>query len=378
MLFSEVIGQDAIKKRLLKTVSESRISHAQLFLGQEGSGKLALAIAYAQYINCHNKKNNDSCNECSSCRKFNKLVHPDLHFIYPTASTKEIKKPISTDFIREWRELVLGTNTYFNPNDWYKKIAIEKKQGIINVRDANEIIKRLSYKSYEAEYKVMIIWMAEKLFHSVAPKILKILEEPPEKTLFILISENQHQIINTILSRTQIIKLPPIKPQVLSKQLVKEGYGAKEVSGIVPIVNGNYLKAKHLLEKGDEENHNYNTFVPWMRLCYSLDMKDLSRFADQMNKNTRDANKNFLEYALNMVRNCLLTNYQHSDLIKLGEEEKQWLTTKFYFFINNENGLKIAEMINDAIYHIERNAHASILFFDLSLKIGRMLPRSIK
>ena len=163
MRFADIIGQDAVKARLVKTVKASRVSHAQLFLGQEGSGKLALAIAYAQYINCSIRNEFDSCGECHSCIKYEKLIHPDLHFIYPTARIKSIEKPTSNDFISQWRELLLQNKAYIKLPDWYEKISIERKQAIINTRDCNNIIKTLSYKTYEADYKVMIIWMVEKL-----------------------------------------------------------------------------------------------------------------------------------------------------------------------------------------------------------------------
>lgn len=375
MLFSEIIGQYEVKKRLINSVRENRVSHTQLFLGPEGNGKLALAIAYAQYINCLNKKDHEACNTCSSCIKFNKLIHPDLHFIYPTSSTKEISKPTSIDFIKEWRTLVLEKNAYFNTTDWYQKIKIEKKQGIINARDANDIIKRLSYKSYEAEYKVMIIWMVERLFHAAAPKLLKILEEPPDKTLIILIAENHHMILNTILSRTQMIKIPSIEEEALTKKLIHDGHQSKEVASTVPLSEGNYLKAQQLLKNEEVEKYNYNTFVQWMRLCYTLNMKDIAAFSDEMNRNSRDSNKAFLTYALNMVRNSLLANFKHPELIKLGEKEKTWLTELFFKYINPQNGIAISQLINNAIYYIERNAHASILFFDLTLKISQLLPR---
>lgn len=189
MLFNKIIGQQQVKERLIQTVKENRVSHAQLFIGANGSGKLALAIAYAQYVNCKSRSETDSCGICPSCIKYEKLIHPDLHFIYPIAATKEVKKPRSADFIESWRSLLIENNYYISLNEWFEKIGIENKQGIINAEDCNSIIKTLGYKSYEAEYKVMIIWMAEKLFHAAAPKILKILEEPPEKTLFILITE---------------------------------------------------------------------------------------------------------------------------------------------------------------------------------------------
>jgi len=261
MRFADIIGQEDVKKRLVQTVKESRVSHAQLFLGPEGSGKLALAVAYAQYINCTNKQGDDSCGECPSCVKYQKFIHPDLHFIYPTAKIKNIDKPMSKDFIKQWRELLSETNSYINLPDWYSKIGIERKQAIINARDCNEIIKTLTYKSYESEYKVMIIWMVEKLFHSAAPKILKVLEEPPDKTLFLLVSENQDLIINTILSRTQLIKIGRLDDNNLSKALISDGYQPAVVNDAVRIAGGNYLAAVRLISQSDDERYNFVSHV---------------------------------------------------------------------------------------------------------------------
>ena len=200
MLFKDVIGHNDLKSRLLLSVKEGRIPHAQLFFGPEGSGNLPLAFAYAQYLNCKNRQPEDSCGLCPSCIQFQKLAHPDLHFIYPVATTTTIKeKPKSLDFIAQWREFLLSNNCYVSLNDWYETIEIEKKQGIINKDDCNEIVRLLGYKSYESEYKVMVIWMVEKLFHAAAPKILKILEEPPDKTVFLLITENTDLILSTII-----------------------------------------------------------------------------------------------------------------------------------------------------------------------------------
>ncbi len=270
MRFKDVIGQGPVKQRLIKTVKDNRVSHAQLFLGPEGSGKLALAIAYAQYINCTNKSPDDSCGTCPSCIKYSKLIHPDLHFIYPTAPLEKLEKPISLDFIAKWRELLTDTRCYLDLPAWYEKIGIERKQAIINTRDCSEILKTLSYKSYEAEYKVMIIWMVEKLFHAAAPKILKILEEPPDKTLFILVSENQEQILKTILSRTQLIKIPSIDEDVLIESLIGEGYEQSRVNDAVRISGGNYLEANRLLGMADEETQNF-------QLVHHLDASLLQR-----------------------------------------------------------------------------------------------------
>lgn len=358
----------------MKTVKESRVSHAQLFLGPEGSGKLALAIAYAQYINCTNKQDGDSCGECPSCVKYQKVIHPDLHFIYPTAKVKNIDKPMSKDFIKEWRELLVEKNSYINLTEWYGKLGMERKQAIINARDCNEIIRTLSYKSYESEYKVMIIWMVEKLFHAAAPKILKVLEEPPDKTLFILVSENQDLIINTILSRTQLVKIGKLNDSDLAKALIREGYEPAEVNDAVRIADGNYLAALRLITQSEAERYNFMKFRDWMRYVYQFDVEKLNRFVADMSKNSREKNKSFLNYALRFSRECLLMNYNSSDLVRVSSEESEFIQ-KFYPFINERNSGLIADELDKSIYHIERNANPGVLFMDLSLKFAKWLRK---
>ncbi len=375
MLFKEIIGQEDTKKRLIQTVKDQRVSHAQLFLGSHGVGKLALAIAYAQYINCHDKKENDSCGICPSCVKYEKLAHPDLHFIYPVASTKEVKKPQSKEFVESWRELLTAQNAYINLNQWYEAIGIENKQAIINKDDCNAIIKTLGYKSYESEYKVMIIWMVEKLFHAAAPKLLKILEEPPEKTLFILISENQDQILATIKSRTQIVKVPQLKDEILIDTLVKQhGCNPEDARRIVNLSEGSYHKTLINLESDEEEKNNFAMFRDWMRLCYQTDVSKVISYTNDLAKIGREPQKRFLSYALRTSRNGILLNLNQNNLVKLENEELSFMK-KFSPFINTANIQEFNKELNEALYHIERNANPSILFLDLSLKVMRLLRR---
>ena len=317
MLFKEITGQTEIKNRLIKSVKDQRVSHAQLFLGPEGSGKLPLAIAYAQFINCKEKKfyensedglTGDSCGVCPSCQKFNHLAHPDLHFIYPVATTKEVKdKPISSNFIKYWRELLVNRNYYINLNDWYEAIGIEKKQGIINVADCSEILKKLSYKSYESEYKVMIIWMVEKLYYSAAPKILKILEEPPDKTLFILISENQDQIINTILSRTQLVKIPKIKDKDIRQALINiAGLDKTKLDDAIRLANGNMREAVLHMKGEVEDDDLLHLFATWMRSSFTMKMEKIIPVVNDISKKNREQQKMLLTYSLDIIRKAML------------------------------------------------------------------------
>jgi len=380
MLFRDIIGQDDVKRRLIRTVKEGRVSHAQLFTGPEGSRKLALALAYAQFINCKNRvwpndenQAGDSCGTCPSCVKYQKLVHPDLHFIYPISSTKEIKKPLSRDFLQTWRQVLLQNNYRLTLFDWYEAIGIEKKQGIINAEDCSEILRTLSYKSYESEYKVMVIWMAEKLFHAAAPKILKILEEPPDKTLFILITENQDQIINTILSRCQVVRIPRLTDENLTDQLTKEMPELNGKTGtVIPLAEGNYTKACKLLLENEEESYQVENFIKWMRLCYAGDILKMHDFVSEIARIGRERQKSFLAYSSRIIRNGMLLHYSVPKLTRLNDEEMEFVE-KFRHFITHVNILQMAENLDVAQYHIERNANPNILFMDLSFTMAGLL-----
>lgn len=380
MLFREIPGHPEIKEQLIRTVKEQRVSHAQLFLGPEGSGKLMLAIAYAQFINCRNKDfgdgslPGDSCGTCPSCIKYQKLAHPDLHFIYPVATNKDVKsKPVSRNFAGKWRETLLDHDFLLHLNDWYEALGIEKKQGYINAEECSEILRTLSYTSYESEYKVMILWMAEKLYHSAAPKILKILEEPPEKTLFILISENQDQIINTILSRTQIVKIPRFDDETV-KQVLQTQYGAEpaEAARVSVLATGNLLKAKNILKNVGVFAEMQDHFISWMRLSYSQQMKDLISFVQEISVLSREKQKRFLAYASGMLRNAFLVSNGNPEIARTNENEREFLS-RFSDFVHQGNIHEIIDLLDKAHYHIERNANPNLTFMDVSLRLHDLL-----
>jgi len=385
MRFSEIFGQQQIKNYLVNTVKNSRVSHAQLFLGPEGSGKLALAIAYAQFISCTNKQYfdsgsplaGDSCGVCPSCLKFKELIHPDIHFFYPITTTKDVKsKPKSIDFIKTWREMLLKNDYYISLNDWYDTIGVENKQGIINAEDCDEVVRKLSLKSYESEYKIIILWMVEKLFHAAAPKILKILEEPPEKTLFILIAENHEQIINTIISRTQMVKIPRLGHKDISSALI-EKYQATEISArkIANMADGNVVFAKSLLQEEEEDGYHFNLFQRWLRHCYRFnndDVFELTKFIDEISKIGRENQKIFFNYALKIIRNTSLINHGNDKLIKLTEEESDFVSN-FSKVLTANRIPRFSEELNKAVFHIERNANPKVLFMDLSFKLNQIM-----
>ena len=374
MLFSDVIGQDLIKSRLIKTVEDNRISHAQLFVGPEGSGTLPMALAFAQYISCENKEATDSCNKCSSCIKYNKFSHPDLHFIYPVNSTKDVQKATSAKFSESWRKQ-LQANPYMSLPQWYGAIGIENKQGIINKLDCDEVIKSLSLMAYEAEYKIMIIWRPERLFHAVAPKLLKILEEPPKKTLFLLVSENKEGIIKTIVSRTQIVSFKQIDRDSLGEAIEKkytiESEKAKEVSRLSM---GNYTEAVRIMEKSENREFYAEKFKLWMRLCYMKDVIKLMSWVNDMSKIGRERQKGFMSHVLDMIRASLLINYRHSEGLRVMGKDREF-AANFSPFVHAGNCREMICEFNTSYYGIERNGNAKILLLDLSLKMVQLLRK---
>lgn len=371
MLFSQIIGQEDIKKKLIQSVKENRVAHAQLFLGPEGTGKLALAIAYAQYINCTNKQENDSCGQCPSCKKFNNLAHPDLHFLFPNTTNKSIKTAPDSDlFLTEWREYLASCDCYASTSNWYSALEIENKQGIINVKDASTIIRKLNLKTYEAEYKVAIIWMAERLNIEASNKLLKLLEEPPEKTVFLLISENQEELLMTIRSRTALMKIPKLRNDEIADALRKKyNCNIEDANKAALLAEGNWILAQHYIDNQDDENLYFNNFQKWMRYCFKFNAPELIDFiANDIKPLGREKQKEFLAYGLKIFHNALFINNGLADNVLLPEDEKAFLRN-FAPFISNNNIDLISELFEESLNQIERNGNASLIFLDDSFKI---------
>jgi len=386
MYFSEVIGLEEVKKRLIITANDNRISHAQLFLGPEGSGKLALALAYAQFIACEDKQEQDSCGKCHSCNKYNKLIHPDLHFVYPVAKTKKFTNPKSDDFLSEWRKFVLDS-PYHTLNAWLDFIGTENAQGSIYAHESQEIIRKLNMKTFEAEYKIMIIWMPEKMNISAANKLLKMIEEPPQKTLFILVSENEEEIIATIRSRVQLIKVSKIdKISMFNSLKSKFNLPDAEINNVVKLANGNYVNAVNILKARNKSLFQdtvvddssvifFGLFSKMMRICYTANVPEIILWVNEMADLGREKQKNYLIYALRMLRENFILNLvpeKSDELVFLANEEADF-SKKFSAFIHKKNIFFLYEEIDKAYQHIERNANDKILFLDMGLKLSKML-----
>jgi DNA polymerase-3 subunit delta' len=381
MQFSEILGQDYIKNHLTTTALQGRIPHAQLFIGQEGSGTLAMAMAYAQFILCNYLENentggNDSCN-----LKFKSLSHPDLHFIYPNVTNEEVKsKPKSADFIVDWREFV-SQNPYGSLFDWYTHLGVQNKQGEIRVDDAQDILKSLALKSYEGGYKIMIVWMADKMNIAASNKLLKLLEEPPEKTLFILISENEEDIIQTIRSRCQVMHFGALPESVISEALISQlNVEAKTATIIAHQAQGNYNKALHILNEDSEDFPFEKWFVDWVRAAFrakgnATAILDLISWSEEIASLGREAQKKFLNYCIDMFRQALLLNYQTEKLVYIETKVDKFKLENFAPFVNGNNINAIFSELSDAIYHIERNGNAKIVLTDLSIKLTRLIHK---
>jgi DNA polymerase-3 subunit delta' len=381
MQFSEILGQEHIKSHLTRSADLGRIPHAQLFVGPEGSGTLPMAIAYAQYIICSNQNaENSGSNEACNI-KFQKTSHPDLHFIYPTVSTEDVKtKPKSIDFITEWREF-LDQNPYGSLFDWYQTLGVKNKQGEIRVDDAQEILKSLALKSYEGGYKVMIIWMADKLNIAASNKLLKLLEEPTDRTVFILISENEEDIIQTIRSRCQVLHFNGLSETVIAEALVsRENTESKEALKIAHQAQGNYNKALQLLQPDSESVFFEKWFVDWVRAAFrakgnAAAIQDLIQWSEQIAGLGRETQKKFLHFCIDMFRQALLLNYQTPSLVYMEPKVEKFKLENFAPFVNGNNINDIFKELSDAMYHIERNGNAKIILTDLSIKLTRLIHK---
>ena len=381
MQFSEILGQEHIKSHLTKSADLGRIPHAQLFVGPEGSGTLPMAIAYAQYILCSNA-NGENGGQNESCNiKFDKLSHPDLHFVYPTVSTEDVKtKPKSIDFIGDWRNFV-GHNPYGSLFDWYTVLGVNNKQGEIRVDDAQEILKSLALKSYEGGYKIMIVWMADKMNVAASNKLLKLLEEPPEKTIFILISEQEEDIIQTIRSRCQVLHFGGLPERSIAEALVANKQIEPQQAVIIAHqAQGNYNKALHLVQNDEDEYPFDEWFVTWVRAAFQAKgnasaIQDLIQWSEQIAGLGRETQKKFLEFCIEMFRQALLLNYESPSLVYLKPKVEKFKLANFAPFVTGNNIHDIFKELSDAMYHIERNGNAKIILTDLSIKLTRLIHK---
>jgi DNA polymerase III subunit delta' len=391
MQFSEILGLDDLKATLIKAVKQNHLAHAQLFLGKEGAANLPLALAYATYLNCENPTETDSCGKCSSCYRIKKLIHPDLHFVFPTANVKppsqkgkgknndddetgSAKRYLSDDFLTEWRSF-LSANPYGSLGDWSKSFGLaDNKQCNIPVDEGRKIISKLMLSSFDVGYKIMILWLPELMNSSAANAILKILEEPPAKTIFLLVSNSIDQMLPTILSRTQIVavrqfydeeietylkqKFPTITPHLLLETVL--------------VADGNLAEAVRMIEKGTGNQQTY--LEKWLRACYTIhkDFALIQTLADEFSGMNKEEQKTLFLYGLGIFRQCLVVKYGSEDLVRLPTETLNFVRNFSKAAIHEYNIQQLSNLLSDALMHIERNASPKIMFTDLSFQMARL------
>jgi len=371
MLFQQVVGQEALKHKLRDSVKNGRVAHAQMLVGSAGSGPLPLALAFAQYLACKNRTETDSCGTCESCKRYAKLEHPDLQLIFPKNKTQKVdsKNYSSKEFVVDFRAAVLR-NPYLNLNNWLKQLGIENKQGLINVDDSREVLQNLSYKAYEAKYRVVLIWLAEYMNASAANKILKILEEPPERTVFLLVAEDTENMLQTILSRVQIHRLGRLTEDEIAAALPDVVGGEERAQQLAHLADGDLNLAKQLLEDQTVVTDSIGFFIRWMRACFSVNLEMLRDLTDEFQSLGREQQKAMLQQSGSILRKVLMYRTLPESKDKLLREELEFVH-KFSQFITQENAAGMLEALDEAHYHIERNANAKITFTDLSFQLSQ-------
>lgn len=374
MQFKDIVGQDDVKKRLLASVHDGFIPHAQLFCGPEGVGKLPLALAYAQYLNCEDRQDGEPCGKCPSCVKYNHLAHPDLHFVFPIIKKAAKKKEVCDDYITEWREF-LGRNIYFNLNQWLNHIDAENSQGLIYAKESDEIIRKLSLKIYEAKYKVMIIWLPEKMHESCANKLLKIIEEPTHDTVFLLVSDTPDNIITTIQSRCQRVNIHGVDRKDIARELTDTYKLEPDVAdNVAHLSRGSFLKALETISLNEENKYFFDLFIQMMRSSYARDIKQIKRIGNDLAAIGREKQKSYLIYTQRMIREYFVSNLNCPDMVYLNPEESNF-GVRFAPFINERNIEDFMTELALAERHVEQNVNAKMVFFDLCLKITMLLKR---
>lgn len=399
MSFKDIIGQQEAKEHLVGMVQQNRLSHALLFLGKEGNGALPLAIAFAQYVVCekvNGKKESaaagpslfgetpepltpdshrdhspltDACGVCASCQKAQQLVHPDIHFSYPVIPRKAGDKPVSTDYITEWREFIAET-PYGNAYDWLQFIGAENKQGNITAYECNEIIRKLNLKSFESGFKILILWMPEYLGNE-GNKLLKLIEEPPADTLFILVAENESQILATILSRTQLVKIPALTTEAITEALItKAQYTPEQARPVASIAAGNYREALQLIRHAEEDWQSH--LRDWLNAILKNGPIAQVKWIDEISKLGREKQKQFLLYFNHLLEQAIRLQAMGVDKVYLPDNERD-----FALRLNKIAGFEqqeaIIEELDRAAYYIERNANAKMLFHALTIKLYHII-----
>ncbi len=385
----DIIGQEDIIRQLTQQVDQGRLPHALMLCGPSGCGKLAIALHLARYLLCENKGKTDNgnmfgndaetqtgkpCEHCHACRMTANWQHPDLHFSFPLFKTKSSDQPISDDRLQEWREQISNT-PYFTPNDWIADLQGDNQQLQFYVGESDALQKKLSLKASQGSYRVVVIWLPEKMPPATANKLLKLIEEPPSKTHFIMVSQEPDQVLGTIVSRTQRIQVPRLSDETLAKALIeREGIAEAHARRLAHIAQGSYTQAVKLSQEDKERSEYFDLFVELMRLCYMRKAKEMRQWADQVGSIGRERQKHMLEYCQRLIRENFIFNFQRSELNYMTDKEEAF-AKNFARFINERNVIPFMEELTACQNDIEQNTNAKMVFYDLALKTTLLLKK---
>lgn len=368
VFFKDIIGQRSVIEQLRRSVDDNRLAHALLVTGPRGNGKLAIAIALANYLLC-GKGNGDACGACPACVKLSKFIHSDLHFVFPVKKKKNSSEnPVSDDYISEWREMLLKS-PYFSYDDWLAKLDLENQQPMIYERESSEILHKLSMQSREGGWKVVIIWLPEKMKEVGSNKLLKIIEEPPKNTLFLLVSEEPEKIIATIQSRTQRVEVPRIAQEDVESALQSRmGLSFEDAKMIAQQSGGNWEQAEELLSLSEDKARYLELFMQLMRIAYARNIREMKAWSEQVAALGRERQKRLLDYCQRMIRENFIMNFKEEKMNFMSQAERNF-SVRFSPFVNERNIFGIMEELSEAQRHIEQNVNAKMVFFDMSLRM---------
>jgi DNA polymerase-3 subunit delta' len=374
MFFKDVIGQDELKLQLIRSAQSGVVPHARLFCGKAGSGTFPLALAYGRYLNCTNRSDADACGTCPSCLKYNELIHPDLHFIFPMVKDEK-KKQISDDYLPEWRSF-LATHVYFDVNMWLNHLGETNKQAVIYSKESEDLLHKVSMRIYEATWRVVLIWMPERMHATCANKLLKIIEEPPQNTLLFMVSEEPERILGTILSRTQRLNVRPVRTEALAAVLEAPPYelAPETARQLAHLSHGDFIRMEENLHVSEENEFFLQQFIRIMRNSWAKNVKEMKAFADEMAGAGRERQKNFLAYCQRLIRENFIYRFQAGEMNYMSREE-DFFSANFSAYVNERNVFDFMDELAEAERHIGQNGNSKIIFFDLALRITVLLKK---
>ena len=378
MFFKDVIGQDELKKQLTGTARKGLVPHARLFHGEEGTGAFQLALAYARYLNCTGRSEDDACGKCHTCLQYNELAHPDLHFVFPIVTQKKLKKEVCDDYLSEWRTFLknkIAKKSYFTIDTWVAHIDAENKQAIIYSAESERIIHKMNLRIYEAAYRILFIWTPDRMHEACANKLLKIIEEPPANTAILMITDHPDRILDTIVSRSQLAYIPPIKPDIMTEVLKKQwGITEDDARSITHLSGGNYFKAIEHLSVENDDLFFLEQFKNMMRNGWTRSIVAMKAFSDEMASLGRERQKNFLSFCQRQIRENFVRCLREPALNYLNKEEADF-ANNFSPYVNERNIVDMMDELTLAEMHISQNVNSKMVFFDLSIRITVLVKR---